>query len=206
MTRKTTILFASLALAATQLAAAAMPELTRDREIQMALSAAPEHLRDGAAVYVLGAKGLEKVRDGRNGFSCMVEREGPVLAPICFDAEGSRTTLLANIRKAELRAAGKSRKEIQATLASEYASGKLQAPQGPGVAYMLSPEFVRVDPETGETSPVFPPHVMFYAPYKTNADYGFPEDAMGKPDGPFVLSPGTPTAYVIVVPPGAHTH
>jgi hypothetical protein len=104
-----------------------------------------------------------------------------------------------------LRAAGKSPQEVKAIVAAEYESGKLKAPQGPGIAYMLSPDFLRVDPKTGETRQVFPPHVMFYAPYKTNADFGFPEDARG-PEGPFVLSPGEPTAYVIVVPPEHHPH
>ena len=45
---------------------------------------------------------------------------------------------------------------------------------------------------------------MFYAPYKTNADFGFPEETHGSPEGPFVLDPGQPNAYIIVVPPEAH--
>ena len=40
------------------------------------------------------------------------------------------------------------------------------------------------------------PHVMFYAPYATNEDIG----SDGKdPFAPWVLNPGTPHAYVIVV-------
>jgi hypothetical protein len=40
------------------------------------------------------------------------------------------------------------------------------------------------------------PHVMFYAPYLTNADIG----ANGKdPNAPWILNEGSPHAYMIVV-------
>ena len=105
--------------AATHLAATTMPELTPERETAMAFSAAPEHLRAGASVFLMGAGGLKRVKQGTNDFSCMVQREGPVLAPTCFDQEGSRTTLLANMRKVQLRAAGKNPKAIKTIIAAE---------------------------------------------------------------------------------------
>ena len=72
---------AGLALAATGFAQSdnkpELPELIdREKEIEMALSAAPEHLRKDAAVYVLQRGGYVKAREGSNGFTCLVEREG----------------------------------------------------------------------------------------------------------------------------------
>jgi hypothetical protein len=65
-----------------------------EAETEMALSAAPEHLRAEAAVYVLRRDGFVKARGGTNGFTCLVLRENGRTAPICYDAEGSQTTLL----------------------------------------------------------------------------------------------------------------
>ena len=45
--------------------------LLQEQEIELALSAAPEHLRSDATVYVFGKKGYEKVRSGKNGFTCI---------------------------------------------------------------------------------------------------------------------------------------
>lgn len=176
-------------------------ELTPEREIRLALSAAPEHLRPGAAVYVRGDKGFERVRESANGFACLVLRGGGIYAPVCYDREGARTTLLANLRQEALRASGITEEEVNAVLEREYAEGKLEAPTRPGIAYMLSQEFVEVDPETGETKQFFPPHLMFYAPYLTNEDIGATEADNGSYTKPWILSPGTPSAYVIVVPP-----
>jgi hypothetical protein len=58
---------------------------------------------------------------------------------------------------------------------------------------------------TGGVVP-FPPHVMFYAPYLTNADLGL-DGALGpdgNPGGPaFVAGEGSPHA-LIIVPIGQH--
>ena len=67
--------------------------MDQSREVEMALSSAPEDLRSAAGVYVLQKNGFVKVRDSRNGFSCVVERRSGHLAPKCYDAEGSTGTL-----------------------------------------------------------------------------------------------------------------
>ena len=82
-----------------------------------------------------------------------------------------------------------------------YESGRLEAPQRPGIAYMLSEEFVRIDPESGETERVFPPHLMFYAPGLSNEDIGALPEHNGGTEHPWILRPGRPTSYIIVVPP-----
>jgi len=200
-----------LALLATFAAAAALawqPEpLPREREIAAALAAGPPGLADAAGVWVLGSGGYERARPSRNGFECLVERSHPAaFEPQCFDAEGAATLLQAVLLRAELRARGLDEKEVAAAVAAAWSEGRLRAPRRPGINYMLSPENrVPID-EEGKTVIPFPPHLMFYVPYLTNADLG----SDGAPDAPvFVIAEGTPGAYAIVpVPtgeePGGH--
>lgn len=176
--------------------------LERQREIELALSAAPEHLRQEAGVYVLQRGGYVKARDSKNGFNCAVLQGGNILGPICYDSEGSQTNMKADFRKRELLEQGKSDKEAAAMMDAEYKAGKLLAPRRSGVAYMLSPEFARIDPKTGKSSKVFPPHMMFYAPYLKNADIGAKPEHFNSHSQLFVLDEGKPGAYLIVVPNG----
>ena len=116
-----------------------------------------------------------------------------------MDAEGTRTILPRILKVAELRAQGKSPEEIKRFTADAFAKGEFQAPVRPGLDYMLSTENLAAN-EKGKVAP-FPPHVMFYGPYLTNAELG----SDGNFNGPaFVVGEGTPHA-LIIVPLGAHT-
>jgi hypothetical protein len=194
-------------------AAAQTPQLMeRQREIALALSACPPFAADMAAVYVLEKSGYVKVRDSGNGFTAIVQHSLPASQePRCMDAEGSRTHLRRILMVAELRAEGKSREEIQRSVADAYAKGVLQPPVRTGVDYMLSTENI-VPNEKGSVGP-FPPHVMIFAPFLTNAEIGVDRtkvDADGNPIGPaFVASEGSPNALIIIPVPAAgaaHQH
>ncbi len=174
--------------------------MPRDQEIAMALSAAPVHLRKDATVYVLENGKYAKVRKGTNGFHCLVVRFGDIIAPYAYDQEGAETLMQADFRRAELIAQGKKLQEAQKIIAKEFKSGKLIAPRRSGVAYMLSADFVRHDHKTGKESQVFPPHVMFYAPYLKNSDIGALPEHFNSPDHVYVLNEGQPGALLIVVP------
>src|SRR5437868_13381652 len=70
--------------------------IDREQEIELALKAAPVHLREDAAVFVFTKNGYEEVRPGNNGFNCMVNRDGMqngdgAVHPTCWDPDGSRT-------------------------------------------------------------------------------------------------------------------
>src|SRR5262245_22347027 len=88
--------------------------------LQVALALSAGHPGpDKAAVYVRGAKGYSKLREGSNGFSCIVQREGlDEIAPQCFDAEGSATTLQVFLFVEEQRALGVQDAEIQKAVAA----------------------------------------------------------------------------------------
>src|SRR5579864_5096104 len=94
---------------------------TTPRDVQMALAlAAGPPVSQEAAVYILGATGYVKAREGMNGFTCIVERlRADSIAPTCFDAEGSATTLKALLFREEQRALGKDDGRIASEIEEE---------------------------------------------------------------------------------------
>src|ERR1700677_2576716 len=174
---------------------------SREQKIQLAMSAAPAEVSSNAAVYILGPKGYEKVREGTNGFSCFVGRHfvkptETTVEPTCFDAEGSRTILLVYLRQEELRSSGKSEAVIKADVANGYKEGRLKYPSKPGFLYMMSGEN-RLPSGNGATAS-FPPHLMFYAPNMTTKDIGF--DSQPQLDYLGMTHPGAGDNLIVVVP------
>jgi mannose-6-phosphate isomerase-like protein (cupin superfamily) len=172
--------------------------MSRAQEMEMALAAAPPHLRAGATVYVLEKDGFVLARQGANGFTCAVNRDHPLnLKPTCWDREGSETILPKVLRVGELLMKGTPLPQINAEIKEGFRSGKFVSPRRPGIAYMLSDHNRDYNPQTGKVDS-FPPHVMFYAPNLTNADIG----SSGGSDGlPFVAYQG-PHGYMIMMAEG----
>ena len=171
----------------------------RQQQIELALSAAPTGVSSKATVYILGPKGYEKIREGTNGFSCLIERSfvgttQASSAPACFDAEGSRTIMLTYLRREELRAEGKSEAEIKDDIAKGFKEGRFKVP-GPGFLYMMSNENYVYDDQSKESGFV-PPHLMFYAPYKTAKDLGY--ESISPTMVPYLTQPGKAEGLIVV--------
>jgi hypothetical protein len=204
---------ASVAIVDANLPTQSQVLLPREREIELALKAAPVHLRNDATVYVFGKIGYEKVRGGANGFNCIVNRDGiqngsNALYPTCWDSEGSKTILPVMLRVGELLAQHKSAAEIKRDIDADFEQGRFDSTAKASIAYMLAGD-VKFDPKTGTLSDtVFPPHYMFYAPGVTNADIGMSKEAT-TPGLPFVYSGysgGTRTGYIIVMAGESASH
>ena len=82
--------------------------------------------------------------------------------PVCYDAVGSATTLLARFYREELRAADVAEEEIKKRIGAGYKAGKFKAPRKPGLVYMLSTQNKVFNPFTKKIVAA-PPHLMFYA-------------------------------------------
>jgi hypothetical protein len=177
--------------------------LPREEKIKLAESAAPPELSGKAAVYVLERSGYVKVRDGDNGFSCLVDRQNPLnLEPTCFDPEGSATTLLTRLYVEQQPAQGRSEPQIKAELDQGYKNGKFRAPQKPGIVYMMSDQgYIFV--ESVNRLVHLPAHLMFYAPYATDKDIGSPPAAANMPH---LIRAGQPDAVVVVIPGQVAAH
>jgi hypothetical protein len=181
---------------------AMLTAMSAAEQTRLALLAAPAEVTSRASVYVLSGGRYARTRTGTNGFSCLVERELlETVEPVCYDAEGSATTLLARFRREELRGQGLREDEVRRRIDAAYRSGRLRAPRKPGIVYMLSPEQRSWNPGT-KTIWTAPPHLMLYAPYAKQADLG---GAPG-PQIPFIVWPGQPDALMIVMAPGEHGH
>lgn len=177
----------------------AKPEvLPLETEIALALSAAPDHLKDGAGVYALEADGFVKIRDSKNHFTCIVNRDHPLnRKPTCYDEEGTATILPMVVFVGNEMLHGTAMDEINREVADGFKSGRFISPRRPGVAYMLSHEIRNYNPQTGQVNP-FPPHIMFYAPNLSAEDIG---SSGPNTDGlPFIGYHG-PTGFMIVVVP-----
>jgi len=177
--------------------------LPREERIKLAASAAPSEVSGKATLYLLERTGYVVVRQGTNGFSCLVDRQTPVnMEPTCFDAEGTATTLRARIFVEEQRAKGKSEDQIKIEVEHGYKSGKFVAPRKPGIVYMLSDQGYLLDSHSNQLIHI-PAHLMFYAPYATDKDLGDPPPGVNMPH---LIRAGQPDAYIIVLPrqPAAH--
>jgi hypothetical protein len=180
-----TLLFSIAAIAqtsGTSEARRSIEPLPRDLEIDLARSALPPHLREGATVYVLNpAKGFEVARKGTNGFHAFVARTGDdamrgswpltryrddILYPISFDEAGAKANMRVFFDIAALQARGTPPAELKRTIQEQYHTGHYKAPERAGVSYMMSPVLrTYVDPDHGEqVATTNNPHVMYFAP------------------------------------------
>jgi hypothetical protein len=169
------------------------PLLVESQETAAALEAAPEHLRPDAGVYVLSSMGYRRVRQSRNGFNCLIERELPdAFEPRCFDAEGSATLLPVIFFRAELRSRGATRAYIDREVKERFEKGEFMAPRRVGICYMLSSRNAVV--EGGKLARVGP-RLLFYAPNISNADLGTTPDLESRM---MVVDEASATAMIVV--------
>jgi hypothetical protein len=136
-------------------------------ETELALSAAPGHLRAGAGVLLLREQGYVEARKSSNGFTCLVGRSQPrAVSPMCYDAEGVRTIVPLIVDQAAMRARGESEEAIRRAEEEGFRSGKYKAPERAGISYMISAVQELAGPDGVVRS--FVPHLMF-SPTPTSA-------------------------------------
>ncbi len=146
------------------------PQIDRDEELRLALSAGPPALASQADVWLMGEHGFVKAIEGTNGFACIVVRNASLrsqLAPHCLSPAATQSVLKAFLREGELQAKGWSGESVDAELKRQWDSGELPLPGEGAFAYMLS-----AGQRLGRSAGRFKPHFMMYMPYVTNADIG----------------------------------
>jgi len=171
--------------------------LPRDLEIQLALSALPQHLRDKATVYVLNPdKGFEVAQKGTNGFHAFVARTGDdtfrgawplkryrddILYPVSFDEAGAKAQMRVFFDAAEMQAKGTPSETLKKIIQKRYKTKHYKAPERAGISYMLSPILRTYTNPDGDENVITAnlPHVMFYAPNVSNEAVG---GALPKPE------------------------
>jgi hypothetical protein len=185
-------------------------------EEALALSGAPEHLRSGASVYVYGPNGFEKLREGTNGFTCLLNRDsfiygGSVFKPTCWDVIGKDSYVPVMLRVGELLAKGADANTVRSDITRGFDLGQFHSPTTGGIAYMLAGD-IELDLKTGQiVRQAVPGHYMFYAVGVTSQQLGVAREASrSDPTLPFVFSGGAGgergLSYIIAVPGDAHRH
>jgi hypothetical protein len=171
------------------------------RERQIEISTAPPQISEQATIYVLESAGYVKVKDGTNGFTCLVEHQRlDTYEPVCYDPEGSATILHARFLREKLRAQGLDEKQVSALIAQAFKDGRLTAPRKPGFVYMMAKDQRVLEPTSNKVIDGGQPHLMIYAPYATNKDFG---------GVPIVLFEGQADAFIVAptgVPATGHKH
>jgi hypothetical protein len=154
--------------------------LSRDQQIQLALSAAPAHVAREAGVMLPGADGkLTEVKQSANGFTCIPSvNNRPEPDPMCFDA-----------------AVGQWVESLQ---------NKAEKPANtvPGISYMARGGYhwekdgkIVMDEEPGARLVKEPPHWMIMWPFGS-ADSKLPTHP--NPSGVWIMFDGNPYAHLMV--------
>jgi hypothetical protein len=182
--------------------------MSPDAEVALARSAAPANVSDRATIKVLTQSGYDVVRQGENGFVCMVLRgwsaptytpeqfrdlvyDPSVRAPICFDPAAVRAVMPYYEMRSKLAMEGNPPDRIAARIEAAYARGELPHRDGVSFAYMWSAE-QHLGPGIGH----WHPHMMVFAPYYRNAMLG--DHEFGKPLPVVSDDGGTPFAVVVI--------
>jgi hypothetical protein len=181
----------ALAVAATIAATSAhatdttLDQMPPQLETRFALSALPPALRDNATVFLLDTKkGYTLSRQGTTGLACLVQRtqwelsdfRNDIYYAVCYDAAGAETYLKYVRDAAALRAQGLTPTALKAEIEKRYEDKTYKVPDKPGLSYMIGPLMRTIGPPDFKVHTMAMPHLMFYAPFITNADIGAAPD------------------------------
>jgi len=143
----------------------------RDQEIALAKSAAPPALSSDASVMVLEKDGYHTAIEGKNGFTCIVERGwmspldstdfwNPRLrGPICYNPPAVRSILPYTILRTKLILSGMTKDQLADNIRSQLANGLLPLPEAGAMSYMMSK-----DQYLGDGPGHWHSHLMFHLP------------------------------------------
>jgi hypothetical protein len=161
----------------------------RSAEIALARSSAPEAISREATVLVLGKNGYETAIEGKNGFTCLVERgwmspfDSPdfwnpkLRGPVCYNPAAVRSILPYTINRTKLVLAGASKAQLHDSIVAAVAKGALPTPEPGAMSYMMAK-----DGYLGDGAGHWHPHLMFHIPKVDAATWG-------------VNLPGSPVVY-----------
>ncbi len=151
----------------------------RNAEIALARSAAPASISRDATVLVFENSGYQTAVEGKNGFTCLVERswmnpfDSPgfwnpkMLGPICYNPAAARTILPYTINRTRLVLTGLSKAQIREKITAAIAKNELPIPEAGAMSYMMSKAG-----NLGNSVGPWCPHLMFHIPRTDDASWG----------------------------------
>jgi len=151
----------------------------RSAEIALARSSAPEAISRDATVLVLGKNGYETAIDGKNGFTCLVERswmspfDSPefwnpkIRGPVCYNPAAVRSILPYTLNRTKLVLAGVPKARMHESIVVAVAKGELPMPETGAMSYMMAKDGYLAD-----SAGHWHPHLMFHIPKTDGASWG----------------------------------
>ncbi len=151
----------------------------RDAEIALAKSAAPPALSSDASVMVLEKDGYHTAIEGKNGFTCIVERgwmspldstdfwNSKLRGPICYNPPAVRSILPYTILRTKLILSGQTKDQMAEEIQAELDRGLLPLPEAGAMSYMMSK-----DQYLGDGPGHWHSHLMFHLPRMGAASWG----------------------------------
>ena len=179
----------------------------RDAEIALARSAAPPALSSDAEILVLSKDGYQKAVEGKNGFTCLVERSwmSPIdspefwnprmRGPVCYNPPAVRTILPYRILRTRLLLSGLSKAQMVEDVQTALSKSQLAPPEPGAMSYMMSK-----DGYLGDGVQHWHPHLMFHLPRTSSLSWG--ADLAGSPvlrDDRFAEGPEPETIFMVTV-------
>jgi hypothetical protein len=158
----------------------------RNAEIALARSAAPTSISGDATVLLLEKSGYQTAVEGKNGFTCLVERswmspfDSPefwnpkMRGPICYNPAAVRTILPYTVNRTRLALNGLSKAQMSENITTAIAKSELPMPEAGAMSYMMSKAG-----NLGDSVGHWCPHLMFHAPKTDAASWG--ADLAGSP-------------------------
>jgi len=164
-----------------------------ERQIELAVMAAPEAEREASTVLGYDATGkLVRLREGSNGLTCLAddpEKKGISVA--CY-SDGLEPYMQLG---RDLRAEGKSNDEVFDLREEAVKSGAITIPVNSINNVLMG----KLNAMTGELEDTYLRYVI-YIPYATPETTGIPLVPSG-PGGPWIMDPGTHRAHIMINPP-----
>jgi hypothetical protein len=151
----------------------------RSAEIALARSAAPDAISRNATILVLGQEGYETAIEGKNGFTCLVERgwmspfDSPdfwnpkIRGPVCYNPPAVRSILPYTLNRTKLVLAGVPKAEMHQRIVAAVATGDLPMPETGAMSYMMAKDGYLAD-SVGH----WHPHLMFHIPKTDGTTWG----------------------------------
>jgi hypothetical protein len=158
----------------------------RNTEIAVARSAAPTSISRDATVLVFEKSGYQPAVEGKNGFTCLVERswmspfDSPefwnpkMRGPICYNPAAVRTILPYTVNRTRLALTGLSKAQMRENITAAIAKKELPMPEAGAMSYMMSKAG-----NLGDSVGHWCPHLMFHIPSTEGASWG--ADLAGSP-------------------------
>lgn len=159
-------------------------------QIEAAVQAAPESMRDGATVRGYTDEGrITTLRDGSGSLVCLADDP----TDDAFHVSCYHESLAPFMKRGrELRRQGVT--AVDSVRRVEIENGSLSYPDQPAALYNLSGTY---DPATREIEDASRLRVV-YVPYATGKSTGLPT----RPErGPWLMEPGTPWAHIMISSP-----